>query len=68
MDRRERLVARLREHGAQRRSALSSADQELEAIAGLLPDALDAGITKMEISRLTGVGRPTIDAILNRRE
>jgi hypothetical protein len=66
MDRRERLAATLREHGERRKSALTTADQELDAIARLLPAALEAGITKMEVSRLTGIGRPTIDSILKR--
>lgn len=39
--------------------ALNSAGEELAAIRRLLPAALGVGITKMEISRLTGIGRPT---------
>lgn len=63
---RERLVTRLREHGDRRRAAEATSKQELKRIAKLIPTAIDAGITKREIARLTGVSRPTIDAILRR--
>lgn len=65
-DNREQLVTRLREHGDRRRAAQATSKQELERIAKLIPTALEAGITKRDIARLTGVSRPTIDAILKR--
>jgi hypothetical protein len=61
------LRRQLRRYGARRQQSLDAADQALAAIAGLLPDALEAGITKTEIQRLTGVSRPTIDALLRTR-
>jgi hypothetical protein len=41
--------------------------EEHAAIAQLVPRAIDAGLTKREISRLTGVSRPWIDTILSRQ-
>lgn len=61
---RERLARELRRHGERRRRSLATAEQELKEIAALLPSALEAGIPKAEIQRLTGVSRPTIDALL----
>jgi DNA invertase Pin-like site-specific DNA recombinase len=66
-DDRERLIAQLREHGARRRAAEATSAEELERIARLIPAAIEAGIPKREIARLTGVSRPTIDAILSRQ-
>jgi len=66
-DERERLVAELREHGERRTAALGTADDELREIAGLIPRALAAGIRKIEIARLTGLGRPTIDRLVRER-
>lgn len=65
-DPRKRLITRLREHGDRRRAADATSKQELKRIAKLIPTALQAGITKRDIARLTGVSRPTIDAILKR--
>jgi hypothetical protein len=59
-----KLRRQLQRHGAKRRQGLEMADRALQDIAALLPDALDAGITKTEIYRLTSVSRPTIDALL----
>lgn len=59
------LRARLAEHGNRRRAALEQASAELDAIAELAPAALAAGITKVEIAKLGGVSRPTLDAKLN---
>lgn len=64
---RERLIAQLREHGDRRRAAEAVSREELERIAELVPAAIKAGIAKREIARLTGVSRPTIDAILKRQ-
>jgi hypothetical protein len=60
----ERLREQLREHGQRRRAARETDREELRAIAELLPQAVDAGISKREIERLTGVSRPWIDQLL----
>lgn len=65
-DERERLKAELQKHGERRQAAEATSKAELERIAEVIPQALAAGITKVEIARLTGVSRPTIDAILDR--
>jgi predicted DNA-binding transcriptional regulator AlpA len=36
----------------------------MQAIAKLLPDALAAGISKREITRLTGISRPWIERLI----
>jgi hypothetical protein len=59
-----KLRGELARRGQRRKEALASADEALREIAELLPAALEAGITKVEIQRLTGVSRPTIDALL----
>ncbi|HEV2058198.1 MAG TPA: hypothetical protein VGR11_02505 [Solirubrobacteraceae bacterium] len=46
--------------GAARAEALRRADQELDRIARLIPDALGAGLSMTEIGRFTGVSRPTL--------
>jgi hypothetical protein len=46
--------------GAERADALRRAEYQLERIARLLPDALDAGLGMTEIAKLTGVSRPTL--------
>jgi hypothetical protein len=46
--------------GAERADALRRAEYQLERIARLLPDALDAGLGMTEIAQLTGVSRPTL--------
>jgi hypothetical protein len=61
-----RLRAQLREHGERRRAARETDRAELQAIAELLPHAVEAGISKREIERLTGVSRPWIDQLLRR--
>ena len=62
---RETLLRELRSHGERLREARGIDRDELDAIAELLPRALDIGISKREIARLTGVGRPWIDRELN---
>ena len=53
---------------AERLRAAERADAEArDDIARLLPVALDAGLSKREISRLTGVGRPWMDKVLRER-
>lgn len=46
--------------GAERAEALRRAEYQLDRIARLLPDALDAGLGMTEIAQLTGVSRPTL--------
>ena len=46
--------------GAERADALRRADYQLDRVARLLPDALDAGLGMTEIAQLTGVSRPTL--------
>jgi hypothetical protein len=64
---RQRLAEQLREHGRRRHEADAASRRELDAIAALLPEALDAGISKREIARLARVSRPTLDEMLKRR-
>lgn len=66
MDERERLRSQLRQHAERRQEGLAAASQELDAIADLLPRALDLGIKKVELAELTGLSRPTINALLRR--
>jgi hypothetical protein len=65
---RERLTAQLREHGERRRAARDADRKELDAIAELLPRALDSGISKREVVRLTGVSRTWLDELIRRSE
>jgi hypothetical protein len=60
----KRIAAALR-HGERRRRGLDTAQTELDQIASLLPSAVDAGLTKAQIHELSGVSRPTIDALLH---
>lgn len=46
--------------GSARALALHQADEQLDRIARLLPDALQAGMTMAEIARTTGISRPTL--------
>jgi hypothetical protein len=46
--------------GAARAVALQEADQQLDRIARLLPDALAGGLTLSGVSQITGVSRPTL--------
>jgi Fic family protein len=66
-DERAKLRRQLQRHAAKRRQSLDAAEAALKEIADLLPFALEAGITKIEIQRLTGVSRPTIDRLLRER-
>jgi hypothetical protein len=64
---RESLRAELLAQGDVLRAA-QAADAEAHAeIAKLLPVAIDAGLSKREIARLAGVGRPWIDKTLQER-
>src|SRR5436190_24182806 len=46
--------------GEARLAAMQEATTELERIADLLPGALESGLSLAEISRITGVSRPTL--------
>jgi DNA-binding MarR family transcriptional regulator len=46
--------------GEARQAALDQAEAELERIAEILPSATSAGLSLSEISRITGVSRPTL--------
>jgi DNA-binding IclR family transcriptional regulator len=46
--------------GAARALALHQADEQLDRLARLLPDAIEAGISISEIARATGISRPTL--------
>lgn len=50
----------LEEAGRARAAALREADEQLQRIGRLLPDALDAGISMALAGRVTGVSRPTL--------
>jgi hypothetical protein len=58
---RESLIAELQTHGTRLRAARDDERDELDAIAKLLPRAIAAGVSRHEIARLTGVGRPWIN-------
>ncbi len=46
--------------GDARALALHEAEQQLDRVARLLPDALEAGISMTEIARVTKISRPTL--------
>lgn len=53
-------LGELQAAGAKRALALDAAEDQLDHIAKLLPDALQGGLTMTEISRVTGISRPTL--------
>lgn len=53
-------LSELQTAGAARAVALHEADVQLDRVARLLPDALAGGLSLTEISRVTGVSRPTL--------
>jgi hypothetical protein len=53
-------LSELQAAGAARDLALHAAEEQLNRIAKLLPDALEGGLTLAEISRITNVSRPTL--------
>ena len=65
-DDQRRLRAQLQAHRQSRERGLAMAREELDAISELLPQALDAGIRKVELAELTGLSRPTINALLKK--
>jgi DNA-binding transcriptional regulator LsrR (DeoR family) len=67
-DDRDRLLQELRQQADRRRDARVTARDALAEIAKLLPAAVDAGISKREISRQTGLSRVTIDGLLRQHD
>jgi hypothetical protein len=65
-DDQERLRAELQAEGDRLRAAELLSSDAHAAIAALLPSAIEAGLSKREIARLAGVGRPWIDKTLRR--
>lgn len=63
----ERVTAQLRKHGERRARALQAAEEEMAAIAELIPEALAVRLTKSEIAEVTGLSRPTVYELLRRR-
>jgi DNA-binding MarR family transcriptional regulator len=53
-------IGELQAAGARRALALDEAEEQLDRIARLLPDALRGGLTITEIGRVTGISRPTL--------
>jgi DNA-binding transcriptional regulator YhcF (GntR family) len=51
-------------HGKRRAAARRKAKQESDAIRELIPQALDAGLSKSEIARLAQITRPALDTML----
>jgi hypothetical protein len=63
----KRLAEALQRHRTRRQRGLDIAQAELDQLAALIPVALEVGLTKMQIHELSGVSRPTIDALLRRK-
>jgi hypothetical protein len=63
----EELRAQLLAQGEKLRAAQRADDQAHRDIAKLVHPAIDAGLSRNEISRLTGVGRPWINKVLRNR-
>ena len=59
-------LSELQAAGAARELALHTAEQQLDRIAKVLPDALGAGLSMSEIARVTGVSRPTLYELRDR--
>jgi len=53
-------LSELEAAGSARALALHQADEQLDRVARLLPDALEGGISMSEIARSTGISRPTL--------
>lgn len=54
----------LARHGRARIRAREKAKAESDAIRTLIPQALDAGLSKSEIARLAQITRPALDTML----
>jgi hypothetical protein len=53
-------VSQLEAAGAARAEALRAADDQLDRIARVLPEALKGGLSVTEVARITGVSRQTL--------
>jgi chromosome segregation and condensation protein ScpB len=53
-------LSELETAGTSRTLALHEAEKQLDRVARLLPNAMQAGISITEIARVTGVSRPTL--------
>lgn len=51
-------------HGRRRTAARKKAKQESEAIRALIPQALEAGMSKSEIARVAQITRPALDTMM----
>ena len=58
------IRTQLTAHGKRRAAARRKAKRESEAIRALIPQALDAGLSKSEIARLAQITRPALDEML----
>lgn len=58
------IRAELAKHGRARTAARRKAKTESDAIKALIPQALDAGISKSEIARLAQITRPALDTMI----
>ena len=54
------FVSQLESAGRARQAALRQADDQLDRIARVLPDAATAGLSVTDVARITGVSRPTL--------
>lgn len=60
------LRAALVRHGRSRKRARENAKFESDIIKRLIPQALDAGMSKSEIARLAQITRPALDTMLRK--
>lgn len=58
----------LQQAGEARKAALAESDRQLDRIGTFLPGATAAGLSLSEISRITGISRPTLYELLKRGE
>jgi hypothetical protein len=65
---RDEISALLLAHGEHLRRAAAISAEHHAAVAKLLPAAVEAGLSKREIARLAGVGRPWINRALDQAE
>lgn len=54
------FVSQLESAGGARAQALREAEEHLDRIARLIPDAVDSGLSLTDVARITGVSRPTL--------
>lgn len=63
----DKLRATLARHGSARTKAREKTKAESDAIKALIPQALEAGMSKSEIARLAQITRPALDTMLSER-